>query len=116
MLEQITLGQVLVWLLSAGGIAVLLQRIPGWDTLDPRLKTAIVTVLNLVAPFVLAGLKASPIISGAWDQTIANIVFGLGMAALSFLIHLVDMWLAAQSAAAKANTQYALSAFAKAKR
>lgn len=103
MLEQITLGQVLLWLFSAGGIAILLQRIPGWDTLDSRLKVAIVTVLNLVSPFILAALKANPIVSGSWDQTIANIVFGLFMAAAAFVVHMIDTWLASQATIAKAS-------------
>lgn len=108
MLEQVTLGQLLIWLLSAGGIAVLLQRIPGWDSVDPRLKAAIVTVLNLAAPLVLAALKANPVVSGAWEQTLANIVSGLFMAAAAFVIHAIDEWLTAQKTTAQVQAQHTL--------
>lgn len=111
MLEQITLGQLLLWLFSAGGIAVLLQRIPGWDSVDPRLKTGIVTVISLVSPFILAALKANPVISGAWEQTLANITIGLFMSAAAFVIHAIDAWLTAQKLAAEARAEIAVAQY-----
>ncbi len=106
MLEQITLSQVIVWLLMGGGIAVALERLaPGWKTWQSPVKAWIVTLLNLIGPYILAAIKSNPVVAGQWEQTIANLVIGLVMAAVSFVMHAVDEWLTAKAQAAKAVTR-----------
>lgn len=103
-----TLGFVLAWLLTGGGIAVVIQRLwPGWATWQSPLKGWIVLAINLAGPYALALLKMNPVIGGAWDQTLANIVIGLFMAAAAYVIHLLDQLLTAKAQFAKAQAAIA---------
>ncbi|MCL4487034.1 MAG: hypothetical protein M1570_02740 [Chloroflexi bacterium] len=93
MLEQVTLYQVIQFILSAAGIAILLQRIPGWDGWESEFKPYIVTALNLVAAFLLPAVVAA-VPAGLGEQTIDKLVIGLFMSAASFVIHYLDSLLA----------------------
>ncbi len=100
MFENITLNQALAFLFSAAGIAILLNRIPRWDDLPAEAKKVIVFVLNLLAPAALSAVKVY-VPAPLGDQTLANIVIGIFMAAASFVIHLADEWLKARKDFAK---------------
>ncbi len=100
MLENITLNQALAFLFSAAGIAILLNRMPRWDDVPADAKKVIVLALNLLAPAALAAVKAY-VPASMGDQTLANVVIGVFMAAASFVIHLVDEWLKARKDLAK---------------
>lgn len=111
MLSQFTLTQVVVFFLSAAGIAVLLSRVPGWDAwgsapgADPRiksLKALIVTGLNVLASIFLAVYQVY-VPPQVGNQTLDQLLVGLFMAAASFVVHTVDAWLTAQKQVAQAN-------------
>ena len=100
MLENITLNQALAFFFSAAGIAVLLNRVPFWDSVPADLKKAIVFALNLLSPGVLASIRIY-IPADVGDATLANLVIGVFMAAGSFTVHLIDEWLKARKDLAK---------------
>lgn len=101
MLENQTLLDVLVFLLGTGGtLAVLLERIPGWANLNPKVKVAIVTVLGAIAPAVLVLLKVY-IPPETLAQTPQQIAVGLATAAVAFVVHQIDAWLEAKKVGAR---------------
>lgn len=100
MLENVTLNQALAFLFSAAGIAILLNRVPRWDDVPANAKKVIVFVLNLLAPAALSAIKVY-IPEGVGDQTLANVVIGVFMAAAAFVIHYADEWLEARAELAK---------------
>ncbi len=100
MLEQYTFNQAVAFFLSAVGIAVLLQRVPHWDAVPANLKKLIVLALNLLAPGALAAIHAY-VPPAVGDQTIAQLIIGVFMAAAAFVVHLVDEWLEAKKKLAK---------------
>lgn len=103
MLEGQSLLDLFVFLFAGGGtIAVILARLPGWDGLDPNIKKGIVALVNVLAPVVLIVLKAY-VPPDFLAQTPAQILAGVVMAALSFMLHLVDQWLAGLAAEGKAK-------------
>jgi glucan phosphoethanolaminetransferase (alkaline phosphatase superfamily) len=93
-MEQITLGQFFQWLTVGGGIAILLQRLPIWDSLPASVKLVIVALLNFAAPALFAALKVY-VPPTAMDSTIAALIFGAFALAASFVIHKLDELLAA---------------------
>ncbi len=100
MLEHVTVHEALAFLFSAAGIAILLNRVPYWDAVPAEAKKLIVFALNLLAPGLLSALKVY-IPEGIGDQTIANVVIGIFMAAASFVIHYADELLKARKELAK---------------
>lgn len=89
-----TLIQVLTYLATAGTIAILLSRIPGWQERVPaNVKPLIVTLLNVIAPVALA--VAQVLVPPQYqNQTLTELLTGLAMAAVSFIVHHIDDWLA----------------------
>lgn len=102
LLENVTLYQLVAFILSAGGIAILLQKIPAWVAWTSPFKAVLVTVLNLVGGFLLPAVVAQ-IPTDIGMQTLDKLLIGLFMAVASFIIHTIDTWLAANAAAAKAR-------------
>ena len=97
MLEQVTLQQLLVWLLVGGGLSILIERVwPGWPTWQSKLKPVIVFLLNYVGQFALSYIQMSPEISGYLEQTLANLIFAMFTAMAGFVVHKLDELLAAK--------------------
>lgn len=107
MLETQSLLALLTFLFATGGtIAVILARLPGWEGLDPNIKKGIVALVNVLAPVVLIVLKAY-VPPDYLAQTPAQLILGVVTAAVSFIIHLVDQWLAGLAAEGKAKAKAA---------
>jgi uncharacterized membrane protein len=103
MLENQTLLALIVFLFATGGtIAVILQRVPGWDALNPNIKKAIVAAVNVLAPVILVILKAY-VPPDFLAQTPAQIILGVVTTAVSFLVHLIDDWLVGLAAQSQAK-------------
>jgi CBS domain containing-hemolysin-like protein len=110
MLESNTLGELLVFLFGTGTtIAVILQRLPGWDAVPATGKKIIVAVVGIASPVVLILLGAY-IPPDVLQQIPAQIALGAVTAATSFVIHLIDEWLAGLAADAKLKVLAAKSA------
>lgn len=100
MLENITLYQVITFVCSAAGIAILLQRVPGWEDWESDLKPYIVAGLNMLGAFLLPAVTAQ-VPADLGTQTIDKLVIGLFMAAAAFVIHYADTLLASFAVIAK---------------
>lgn len=84
---------VLVYLLAASTIAVLLERIPGWqDRVPAKYKVLIVTLMNIVAPFALTLLRVF-LPPEVQNESVSQLLIGAAMAAASFIAHQIDDWL-----------------------
>lgn len=95
MFENLTIRELLVWLLSAGTLAVLLERIPGWHNWTSKWKVLIVGFVGIVAPFLLNGVLGV-IPPDVQNVTAFNFIVGLFVAGLTFVFHKVDEWLSAK--------------------
>ncbi len=90
-LETNTLLEVLTLIFGTGStLAVLLQRIPGWDDAPAGPKLALVTIANVVAPALLVLLKAY-VPPDVLAQTPAQLIAGVAALAVAFLIHKLDV-------------------------
>ncbi len=99
-----TILQILTFILGSGGVlALLLQRIPGFETLPSTLKFAIVSVVNILAPVILAALQIY-IPPDVLNSTPAQLIAGVAALVVAFIVHKLDTLLEMLVQMAQAKT------------